>query len=399
MSRRAPSPQELAVGRPLPWPIHDRNGKLLLKQGAVIHSEAALAAVLERGLVEERDLQAGSVRDRDEPIIERVDDAESRSIYLLLRRLPPRLESVLQAFRQPGSARAAEQCCQLVEELQQACERDLDAALAALQIDASEDVGSTAASSLHGALLCEMLARALGMERERRGRLMCAALTHDVGMFPLADSLVRQKLALSSAQREALQHHTEMGCELLQEAGVAAEDWLRAVAEHHERIDGSGYPCGLRGEQISPAARLLALVDIYSAMIRPRAYRDALPCREVLRELFLERGKRVDEALAELFIREIGLFPPGSLVRLQNGEVAMVTRRGASAASPQLRAVISASGVPVVRPPLRDASEPCSRIVGCEPVSRYRSVLTRAHELWDDPTPQGAAQEASVDAP
>jgi HD-GYP domain-containing protein (c-di-GMP phosphodiesterase class II) len=382
VSGRAPQPHEIAIGRPLPWPIHDRGGKLLLKRGEIIRSEGILAAVLERGLVYERDLAGAAARVREIAPEEHVERT-APSVFSQLRRLQGRVENMLLGLRQPTSETALAECVQLSREVGEACAADLDAALAAFQVDASEDAGGTAALALHDTVLCAMLAEAMGLEQPAREHLLCAALTHDVGMFPLADALVRQKPALSAEQRDALSEHTRVSCALLQRSGVEEEEWLRGVAEHHERVDGSGYPRGLRGDAICLPARILALVDTYSAMIRPRAYRDALPCREALRELFLERGRQIDEPLAALFIREIGLYPPGTLVRLRNGEVAIVTQRGTPSRPAQVKPVISASGVPLVRPAAHAADQPDYRILGGESIARYRSVLGRVHDLWD----------------
>jgi hypothetical protein len=387
VSGRAPLPHEIAVGRPLPWPIHDRGGKLLLKKGEVIRSEGILAAVLERGFVHERDL-AGAAASGREIVSEEPFERGPPSVFGQLRRLQARVESMLLGLRQPVSEPALTQCVQLAREVREACVLDLDAALAAFQVDASEDAGGTAALALHDTVLCAMLAEAMGLDEPAREHLLCAALTHDVGMFPLADALVRQKPALSAEQRDVLSEHTRVSCALLQRSGVEEEAWLRGVAEHHERIDGSGYPRGLRGDGICLPARMLALVDTYSALIRPRAYREALPCREALRELFLERGRQIDEPLAALFIREIGLYPPGTLVRLRNGEVAIVTRRGIGSRPAQVKPVISGAGVPLVRPAAHAADEPDYRILGSESIARYRSVLGRVHDLWDQ-TPRG----------
>lgn len=383
MSDRRLGASEVAVGSPLPWPVHDCEGNLLLQKGGVINSSAMLAVILERGRVREGEAHAAK-RLRQGEVAPCRPEVEARAVFLRLRSLQSEVAINLQSLRQRGSSDLVADCERLAQEIGQLCELNLDAALAALQVDASEDSGDTAANSLQGAVLCEMLGRALGMDGPSRHIMLCAALTHDLGMLALADGLIRQKGALSPEQRERMQRHAAEGCELLRASGVQDERWLRAVAEHHERLDGSGYPAGLVGDAISQEARILAVVDIYSAMLRPRAYRGAMQSRGVLREIFLERGKQVDESLAALFIREIGVHPPGTLVRLESGEVAMVVRRGGLATAPQLKVVIAASGEPVARPDWRAVDQAGGKITGNEPVARFRSLLGRLHQLWED---------------
>lgn len=382
ISGRAPLPNEIGVGEPLPWAIHDRHGKLLLKQGEVIRSEDLLRAVLTRGIVRDSDLLP--VREREPVAVERPGDSESRSVFRSVRDCGDRLSLILIELHGERCREALQQCMALGDELQALCGRDLDAALAAYQVDASEHMGTTATRGIQAAVLAELLGRGLAMDASQRRLLIGAALTHDLGMHALSDALNRQKLVLSPQQRDALALHPEVSCERLQRAGLESEFWLDAVRQHHERVDGSGYPEKMEGPTISLGARLIAVIDTYTAMIRPRAYRDAVQSREALRQLFLERGRLVDESLAATFIRDIGVYPPGTFVRLHNGEVAVVTRRGASAATPQLKAVVTASGVPLVRAPQRDSRDPDFGIIGAVPTQRYRSVLGRVHELWDD---------------
>jgi HD-GYP domain-containing protein (c-di-GMP phosphodiesterase class II) len=380
---RAPLPNEIAVGRPLPWAIHDRHGTLLLKQGEVIRSEDLLRAVLTRGIVRESDLAPARERER-EPLRAERDDGAARSVFRRVRACGDRLALILIELHGERCREALRDCLALVDELQALCDLDLDAAIAAFQVDASEHMGTTATRGVQAAVLAELLGRGLALDPAARKPLIGAALTHDLGMHALSDTLNRQKLVLSPQQRDALHLHPEVACERLLRAGLEAEPWLDAVRQHHERIDGSGYPDHLGGERIGMGARILAVIDTYTAMIRPRAYRDAVQSREALRQLFLERGRLVDESLAATFIRDIGVYPPGTFVRLHNAEVAVVTRRGPSAATPQLKTVVSASGVPTVRAPQRDSRDPDFAIVGAVPTQRYRSVLGRIHELWDE---------------
>lgn len=176
-------------------------------------------------------------------------------------------------------------------------------------------------------------------------------------MLELQDKLHNQKEPLTEHQLREIRQHPDNGEKLLRAAGVDDPLWLRIVRQHHERNDGSGYCEGLRGDAIIEEAKLLALVDIYSAMVSPRAYRAEMQAKEVLRDLFLSRGKSIDDHLCMVFIKEMGIYPPGSFVRLVNGEVAVVIRRGNSATSPLVSSVLSPRGGLYIKPLRRDTSQ------------------------------------------
>lgn len=166
-------------------------------------------------------------------------------------------------------------------------------------------------------------------------------------------------------------------------AGVGDPLWLEAVLHHHERLDGSGYPHGLRGDDIPHLARLLGIVDIYTAMLRPRTYRDAVPARMALRNIFLERGKQVDEALATLLIKELGVYPPGTLVRLANDEIGVVLHRGGDAAHPQVSRLMTAEGYRASVAVVRDTHAAEFQIVDSVPHGRYPGLLPNIAALWN----------------
>ena len=121
---------------------------------------------------------------------------------------------------------------------------------------------------------------------------------------------------------------------MLRRAKVADQQWLKYVLTHHEKVDGTGYPNKLLGEQCPDAVQLIVLADQYCARLSPRAYRQPLLHKGILRDIMLDSGKTVDPAIATLFIRELGFFPPGLIVQLLNGEVGVVTKRGEKADAP-----------------------------------------------------------------
>ncbi|MBD8524670.1 HD-GYP domain-containing protein [Pseudomarimonas arenosa] len=375
MAARALTPQDLHIGEPLPWPVHDRQGNLLLRKGDVIRTEDLYNAMLARGFVIEAERQREAA-----PLAPKIE-YHRMPVFRRMRAAQDWHEAAMVKLHS-AYPDALSDCLRLAALIMVACDEDADAALAAFQVDAAEQMRGGSARYMHAAVLADLMSRAIGLQADRRQVVIGAAMTYDLGMFRLADALNSQRDALSLQQRQLLEGHPDLGAQMLSAAGVDAEAWLTAVRDHHERVDGSGYPRGLSGSQIGLEARLIAMVDIYSAMIRPRAYRDPLQAKDALRQIFLDRGKQIDEELAQTFIREIGVFPPGSLVRLKNGEIAVVVRRGENAAQPMMWALLGSNGHTLTGEAERRATDPEHAVVSLVSLNKYRGLLPKLADVW-----------------
>ena len=393
---RAIEEGEVEVGMLLPWSVFDRNGKLLFGHGLQISCQAQVEILLARGMiVPESSTSAGQLA----PPADQPPPSRAKAAAAARARMPPVFNAVL-ALR-PELAVLHEQLLNgvgqdqgesardLATRLQALVLRDADAAVAAVQLQVAD--ASSFDRLLHAGVLCQLLTQPLGLPIEERLSLAAAALTFDLSLTPVSNILNRQRGGLTREQRAWVDAHPEKSVELLRAAGVDDPIWLDAVLHHHERLDGSGYPHGLRGEDIGRGARMLAIVDIYSAMVRQRAYRGAVHAQEALRNLFLERGKAVDESMAALLIREIGVYPPGSLVRLVNGEIGMVVRRGSNAAKPIVARRINGNGTLAAIPMRRDTSHSEFAIVGSASHDKYAALTANAQHLWSDELRSGEA--------
>jgi putative nucleotidyltransferase with HDIG domain len=151
----------------------------------------------------------------------------------------------------------------------------------------------TAGSSRRVAALAVALAREAGLDGERQHALRVAALLHDVGNIAVPAAILAKPGALTEAEIALMRTHAEEGCKLLAEIDFGAPV-AEIVYEHHERFDGSGYPRGRRGEEISMEARILAIADTVEAMCSPRPYRAALGMDAAIDELNKNAGKLFD---------------------------------------------------------------------------------------------------------
>jgi len=239
--------------------------------------------------------------------------------------------------------------------------------------------------ALHSAALCDLVGMVSGEAESDRKRLVAAALTRDLGFVALQEILDRNKGGLDSHQRRQMEWHPRLSRRLLEEAGVSDPQWLLAVEQHHERLDGSGYPEGTVGEGIHPWARMLGIADIYSAMTKPRGYRDAIQGTGALQELFSKRGGEVDATITARFVGALGIFPPGSLVKLASGETAMVIRQTGNPRYPFIKAIATPDGHIIPLCPTRDPADPHFAIEAILP--RQAGLLARINhrQLWGDP--------------
>ena len=202
--------------------------------------------------------------------------------------------------------------------------------------------------------LCQLVSESSDMAAETHRRLTLTALTMNLGMTRAQDQLARQATQPSPFQHQLIREHPLHSAAVLRELGVTDPAWLRWVEEHHERSDGTGYPSGHRAD--AEEFRLLQLADSFVACISPREGRGSLPSQDLARQLYLGFGQTPDR-WGSLFVKTIGFFPPGSYVRLVNGECGVVVRRGEMVNAPKVMALTSRHGTPLGEPVLRDTAE------------------------------------------
>lgn len=263
-------------------------------------------------------------------------------------------------------------------DLQSACAADADAAMGVLLLDRENRYSIT--HPLHVAILCELAAADMAMDAESRISVIAASLTSNIAMIELQDTLQKQQSPLTDAQIKSIRQHPVRAAEILTNAGVQDPLWLEAVRHHHEKPDGSGYPDGLRGDAVSLPVRIMALADIYSAMISPRQYRMAKFSGVALRSTFLQRSSEIGMDLSSLFFDRMGMFPPGSFVTLKNNETAIVVKRGLDGREPLVKSILSPRGEPLAAPALRDSNQENFAISDIVPPSKGLSI--RPDQLW-----------------
>ncbi|MCB1703518.1 MAG: DUF3391 domain-containing protein [Halioglobus sp.] len=203
-----------------------------------------------------------------------------------------------------------------------------------------------------------ILGRQIGLDRIELERLAIACALCDVGMTQLPTELLDQAENLTDTQRRIIRAHPSMGASLVAQTDNMDNEILGIIEHHHERLDGSGYPLGIEGASIPLLARIAGLVDTYDAMITPRPYAKARTSHEACLELLDCSGHQFQEALVEQFVQAIGLFPTGSMVELNTGEVAIVVAQNSMRRlKPELVIVLNGAKARRTIPKLVDLAE------------------------------------------
>lgn len=193
------------------------------------------------------------------------------------------------------------------------------------------------------AILGIHLGRAIQLDAVRQHTVAKAAMFMNLTSVELQDDLTAPYAVPTDAQRITLARHPQLAADLLRDSPGADLCWIEAVEQHHESLDGSGYPAALRGDEICPEARILKIADVWCALVAPqRFHRNPMTPREALHWLLSRSRQMFDPVLLEALRRINGSFPPGTLVRLANRETAIVVDAPHGAARP--REVVSFLG-------------------------------------------------------
>ena len=151
-----------------------------------------------------------------------------------------------------------------------------------------------------------LLASRYGLAAEEAARMPLAASMHDLGKLAIHDSILNKPGPLTGAEFEIMKHHCELGYEILSKSSRPLLQMAKVIArEHHENFDGTGYPYGLKGAEISIWSRIVALADVFDALGTRRVYKEAWPKEKIFDYIVAESGKKFDPELVEVFIRHI----------------------------------------------------------------------------------------------
>ncbi|MBW8848128.1 MAG: hypothetical protein JF607_24555 [Burkholderiales bacterium] len=359
----------IKAGSPLPFGVRDAEGKLLLAKGQMVPSEQMREALLNRGVfVDMEELRDTSVRGND-------GSTGSQDFFARWEALQTRLSVLLRTPQETLFLPRVKECA---AQLIGWAERFTDQLLfVVVRHDHSRHEVYGLAHLLHAAAVSAVLSRRLGWTPERQRSLVGAALTMNLSIIDLQGRLASRGGKLAPPQRAAIDRHPDEAVAWLRGAGLDDAEWLSAVAEHHEQPGGGGYPKGLA--EPAETAQLLRLADIFLAKLASRGGRAGLPAPQAAKSLYTDAKAH---PFAASLVKEFGLFPPGTLVKLASGEIAVAIRRGAAGNTPIVAAVMNRHGDALGAPVRRDTAHAEHAVAGLAGAELLRVKLS-PHQLYD----------------
>lgn len=182
-------------------------------------------------------------------------------------------------------------------------------------------------TSLHSLNVCVLslfFGRSMNLSQDQLHILGLGALLHDVGKLRVPSEVLNKPGRLTNEEFTVMKKHTVFGHDLMKNQGELSSDALDIIIQHHERLNGNGYPYNLEHGQINHFAKLVSIVDVYDAITSNRVYHKETTPFNALNDIYKNREKEFDAHLVEQFIKCLGIYPIGSLVELNTGQVGVV---------------------------------------------------------------------------
>lgn len=292
--------------------------------------------------------------------------------------------AVLSMFNEArmGKAVDAESAMPLVDDIATSVMRNPGALIGLVRLKTADDY-----TYMHSVAVCALmiaLAKNLGLDDEKTREAGLAGLLHDIGKMAVNTEILNKPGKLTDAEFVSVKEHPGAGHKILLAAKGVSDIALDVCLHHHEKMDGSGYPHRLVGDQISLYARMGAVCDVYDAITSNRPYKRGWCPAESLGKMSEWCKGHFDPVVFQAFIKSIGIYPVGTLVKLNSGRLGVVVEQqiGKSLLLPKVRVFFSSKSLTYITPELLDLAGPGrqDKIVSREDASQWG--LTDINRFW-----------------
>lgn len=279
-----------------------------------------------------------------------------------------------------GNAVKVEEASALVDEINQSIARNSDALLSLARLKNADDY-----TYLHSVAVCALmiaLGRQLGLEDAVLKEVGMAGLLHDVGKMFIPNEVLNKPGRLTDEQFAIVRAHPQKGWELLRVSPGVSDTALDVCLHHHERMDGTGYPDRLHGEALTLFARMGAVCDVYDAITSNRCYKAGWEPGESIRKMTEWKEGHFDDAVFRAFVKTVGIYPTGTLVRLKSGRLGVVIEQTEkSLLTPVVKVFFSTRSNLHIKPELVDLSKSVDSIANLEDSQQWGFDLSALSDL------------------
>lgn len=294
-------------------------------------------------------------------------------------------EKVTALFGEARMGRAVDtgECMDLVEDIAGSVMRNPSALISLARLKTADDY-----TYMHSVAVCALmvsLAHQLKLDERQTREAGFAGLLHDIGKMAMPMEVLNKPGSLSDAEFKIMQSHPQRGHDILKGGSQASEASLDVCLHHHEKMDGSGYPFKLSGDKISLFARMGAVCDVYDAITSTRPYKNAWDPAGSIQRMAQWQG-HFDPVVFQNFVKSVGIFPVGTLVKLASGRLAVVVDQNpANLVAPMVRVFYSTRSKMPIPVQLLDLSQASSndKIVSREAPQDWG--FKQLDELWSKP--------------
>jgi len=357
--------------QPLVYPLFRRDGTLLADKGLVLTETQAASITSEDIYTLDFELVTAVHHMQKTASSEKeLGDYKLPSAFERLRQVEGIIREI---YNDPHHPTNLSKFLTAIGRIQNVCQQSPDAAIAKIFLDNKQNY--TVQHLVHSAVLCELIGSFLNWDIDTRRSLSGAAMSMNISLGFMQDELQHQAESLSDEQLDKIAGHPDESASILKKSGITDPRWLEFVSKHHEHADGSGYPKKLSGKDIPIQVSLLRLADIYCAKVTGRSYREPIVPNIAARDIYMSKSETQKTSLIEIFVKSVGLYPPGTLVKLANGEAGLVIRRGQRVDTPYVKAIRNAQNLEIQTPVLRNTATKGYHVVNTIPFDAERTDL------------------------
>ncbi len=294
--------------------VFTKRGNLLLEKGKVIHERER--QLLHAFMITSIPLENGTENDLSEMTVDAPSSDHSSTLDDEIKVMKDLLKRVFNLIASGQPVPILEIRLQLIRLLDHIDEFQV-------LLNEKKDIGSDYLfiNSIYVAMTSYLLSKWHGLPQKDWLPVALGGLLHNIGHAKVDASIFERKEKLTAEERDHMQKHTLMGYQIMKNVPAVNEGVKYCTLQHHEREDGSGYPMGVTGDRIHPYAKIVAIADIYQAMISNRSYKSSQSPYLVLDQLWEESFGKLDPTLVQTFIIKVTSFSKGNLVKLNDGSV------------------------------------------------------------------------------